>query len=153
MFSSTKDGSTTSKEEFAKQLQYLYNRVHTLENAVKKEGGDGHVAKIKAPKLEPYEGGRDNVQTFLTQMSAYLYVNEALFSKEAEKVMCVGGMFRGKAVEWFEPTLCDYLENDKKANRRDDTNEMFGDFDVFARNLRDTFGNPDELRTAERQLM
>jgi len=30
---------------------------------------------------------------------------------------------------------------------------MFGDFDVFAKNLRDTFGNPDELRTAERQLM
>jgi hypothetical protein len=92
MFLSTKDGSTTSKEELAKQLQYLYNRVYILENAAKKGGGDGYAAKIKAPKPEPYEGGRDNVQTFLTQMSAYLHINETLFSKEAEKVMCVGGM-------------------------------------------------------------
>ena len=154
MSSSTKDGSATSKEELAKHIQHLYAKINTLEGAAKKGGGgDGHAAKIKAPKPEPYEGGRDNVQTFLTQMSAYLHVNEALFSKEAEKVMCAGGMLRGKAAEWFEPTLRDYLENDKKANRRDDTNEMFGDFDVFAKNLRDTFGNPDELRTAERQLM
>jgi hypothetical protein len=86
-------------------------------------------------------------------MSAYLYVNEALFSKEVEKVMCAGGMLRGKAAEWFEPMLCDYFENDKKADRRNDINEMFGDFDVFVKNLRDTFGNPDELRTVERQLM
>jgi hypothetical protein len=62
-------------------------------------------------------------------------------------------MFRGKAVEWFEPMLCNYLENDKKANRRDNTNEIFGNFDVFAKNLHDIFGNPDELRTAERQLI
>jgi hypothetical protein len=83
-------------------------------------------------------------------MSAYLHINETLFSKEAEKVMCVGGMLWGKAAEWFEPTLYDYLENDKKTNHRDDTNEMFGDFDIFAKNLRDTFGNLDELCTAER---
>jgi hypothetical protein len=58
-----------------------------------------------------------------------------------------------KAVEWFELMLHDYLENDKKANCRDNTNEMFGDFDIFARNLRNTFGNLNELRTAEKQLI
>jgi hypothetical protein len=154
MSSSTKDGSATSKEELVKHIQHLYAKINTLEGVAKKGGGgDRHAAKIKAPKPEPYEGGRNNVQTFLTQMSTYLHVNEALFNKEAEKVMCAGGMFRRKAAEWFEPTLRNYLENDKKANRRDDTNEIFRDFDVFVKNLRDTFGNPDELRTAERQLM
>jgi hypothetical protein len=71
-----------------------------LEGAAKKGGGgDRHAAKIKAPKPEPYEGGYNNVQTFLTQISAYLHVNEALFSKETEKVIYIEGMFRGKAVE------------------------------------------------------
>lgn len=150
MSPSTKEGSTASKEDLGKHIQYLYNKINSLEEA---KNNSGHHAKIKAPKPDTYEGSREGVQTFLTQLSAYLYVNNDSFTNEGEKVMCAGGLLRGRAAEWFEPYLRDYLDNNKKTDRKDETNALFGDFDYFTKALRNTFGNPDELRTAERQLM
>jgi hypothetical protein len=66
--------------------------------------------------------------------------------------MCVGGLLTGKVAKWWEPTLRDYL-NHKDAGQDPDTQRVFSDYDAFEQLLTNTFGNPDEVRTAERQLL
>jgi hypothetical protein len=109
-------------------------------------------ASIKAPAPEAFNGERHNVQTFLTQCRAYFSVNQTSFGTWKDRVLYAGGKLTGKAADWFEPILRDHLEN-ANAQRREETKNMFAHFDNFAEALKLTFGNPDEVRTAERQLL
>lgn len=115
-------------------------------------GGSGDAAKVKAPRPEPYDGNREGVQAFITQLRAYIHAHEAKFTNVGDETSCAGGLLKGRAAEWFEPTLRDWLEN-PDSQRKAETREIFGNFNTFATKLKETFGNPDERRTAERQLL
>ena len=89
---------------------------------------------------------------FLTQAKAYLKSYSSSFLNESDKVMCIAGYLQGDALSWFEPTMRDYLTNEDRI-QDDETKEIFGDYETFEAKLKGTFGSPDEVRTAERQLM
>ncbi|OAA35974.1 pol protein [Beauveria brongniartii RCEF 3172] len=52
-------------------------------------------------------------------------------------------------MEWWEPTLRDYLDNEEPEA---ETTRIFGDYDNFEELLKTAFGDPDEIRTATRKL-
>ncbi|XWW93819.1 hypothetical protein V2A60_001756 [Cordyceps javanica] len=52
-------------------------------------------------------------------------------------------------MEWWEPTLRDFLDNEIPD---DETARIFQDYDNFEELLQTTFGDPDEIRTATRKL-
>ena len=112
---------------------------------VLKTRGGGSDTKIKAPRPEPYDGNREGNQAFITQIDAYLMVNRASFVQEFEKVLCVGGLLKGRAAEQQEPTLRDFLDyrTDSSA-RKAETNNLFRDVRNLFRALRETFRNPNE---------
>jgi hypothetical protein len=150
MAPSTSSVAGASKEDLANMIIALQTEVNSLKARAPADAN----AKIKAPKPEPYDGNREGVQAFITQMDAYLMVNRASFPHEYEKVLCVGGLLKGKAAEWWEPTLRDFLDHRADTDgRRPDTNAVFANVKTLFRVLRETFGNPDEQRTAERQLL
>ena len=113
--------------------------------------GNNH-GKHKYPGPTPYDGREGNVQMFLTQAKAYLKYYSASFPNESDKVMCIAGYLKGDALSWFEPTMRDYLTKEEEA-QEDNTREIFQSYETFEAKLKGTFGSPDEVRTAERQLM
>lgn len=105
----------------------------------------------KFPKPEPYDGVKGDVRSFLTQAKAYLRVNQTI-TGAAGQIMCIGNLLTGKAFEWWDPTLRDYLDNENDAERDEETNNTFRSYAAFENKLRNAFGNPDEEGTATRHL-
>ncbi|KAK8143103.1 hypothetical protein G3M48_007718 [Beauveria asiatica] len=64
----------------------------------------------KFPKPDTFDGTKGDVRTFLTQAKAYLKVNDSI-NKESIKILCIRNLLIGKVMEWWEPTLRDYLDN------------------------------------------
>ncbi len=58
-----------------------------------------YTAKIKASNPEPYDSNREGVQAFVTQIEAYLIVNNKSFNNEWERILYIRGLLKGKAVE------------------------------------------------------
>lgn len=147
--SSVKDGeASVSKEQLYTYIQQLQGQINHLKN--KTDTIEKPSNKISKP--EPFSGEKGNVQAFLTQLRSYFHVNKTIFAKEGDKTLFAGGLLTGRAAEWFEPTLRDYLSKEE-VEQRAETKQMFNGFAKFAEQLRITFGNPDEQRTAERQLL
>jgi hypothetical protein len=104
----------------------------------------------KFPKPEPFDGAKGEVRSFLTQAKAYLTVTSGIQGPVA-KILCIGNLLTGKAFEWWEPTLRDYLDNEE-ADQDDDTKVLFASYEAFEQRLTNVFGDPDEVRTATRKL-
>jgi len=84
------------------------------------------VAKpTKIPLPAKYDGNRQGLRGFVTQMKAYFLHYSNDFPTEDLKVRVAGQQLEGRALDCF---------------------------DEFAKRLTDTFGNPDEERDAERRL-
>ena len=110
--------------------------------------GDQGGFKRKLP--EPFDGKREELQGFLTSVRAYLRAKN--IQDPAQEVEFAGTLLKGDALSWFEPYLRDYLENTPE-DRTADTDKFFENFDNFASAIKNTFGDVDETRTAERQLL
>jgi hypothetical protein len=106
---------------------------------------------VKIPLPAKYNGNRAGLRGFVTQMKAYFLHYASDFSTEDLKVRIASQQLEGRALDWFEPILRDYLEETRR-DQDQETKDIFGDFDVFCDRLTETFGNPDEERDAERQL-
>ena len=74
-----------------------------------------------------------------------------MFRKEADKVLYASFYLRFNALNWFEPTLWDYMENEKK-DRDDKTNKIFASLEEFKKQIRIVFETIDQERTAEREI-
>ncbi|KAH8172318.1 hypothetical protein LIA77_06573 [Sarocladium implicatum] len=107
----------------------------------------GALGMPKFPTPEPYDGVRGDVRSFLTQAKAYLMVNQTI-NTATGKILCIGNLLSGKAFEWWEPTLRDFLDNESDALREEETNDIFRSYESFEEKLKNAFGDPDEERTA-----
>ena len=88
------------------------------------------------------------LSSFLTQLDTYIRLNYTMFRKEADKVLNVSSYLRSDALNWFKPTLQDYMENEKK-DCDDKTNEIFTSLEEFKKQIRIVFGTINQKRTAE----
>ena len=76
--------------------------------------------KIKIPPPDKFLGERRMLSPLLTQLDTYIRLNRAMFKKESDKILFASAHLRSDALNWFEPTLRDYMENEKK-DRDDET--------------------------------
>lgn len=129
--------------ELQDKLTYLYKQLEAMQNKEKRITG-----MPKFPKPDAFDGTKGNIRTFLTQAKAYLKVNESI-AEESTKILCIGNLLTGKAMDWWEPTLRDYLDNKKP---EDETTRIFKRYKNFEEVLQTAFGDPDEVRTATRKL-
>jgi hypothetical protein len=60
-------------------------------------------------------------------------------------------LLKGSALDWFEPTLRNYSDK-AEDDREDATNRIFSSFSEFADDLKKTFGDPDVIKAAQRNL-
>ena len=88
---------------------------------------------------------------FLTQLDTYICLNYIMFRKEADKVLYVSSYLRSDALNWFKPTLQDYMENEKK-DHDNETNKIFVSLEKFKKQIGIVFGIINQKRTAEREI-
>lgn len=131
------------------------NRIQQLEAMIGQlQAGQAHgtaASPLKLDKPGPFDGKKDALRGFLTQMRAYMRHNDHLFNGDHEKVLFAANRLEGNALAWFEPTLRDYLEN-PVAEQDTTTEDIFASYATFEESLKGAFGDPDEERIAERQL-
>lgn len=132
------------------EITRLSQLVAQLQKGNASNSGNTGGAKMKKP--EPYDGTKDTLRGFLTQLRAYMRHYEGEFIYDHQKVMFAANQLTGSAISWFEPILRDYLENDEPKKREKETRRIFEDYDNFEEAIKAAFGDPDEERTAERQL-
>lgn len=115
--------------------------------------GQQAIKSIKPKTPEPYEGDKGTLQGFLTKLRAYHLFYEASFTTEKGKVLHAATYLTKDALAWFEPMWRDYLEHqDDPSEMDDETKAIFGKYKKFEESLKEVFGDPEENRTAERQL-
>lgn len=110
-----------------------------------------HSNSYKMEKPTAFNGTKGTLQGFLTQCRAYFLHYQHQFTNEIDKVVFAGHRLEGDALAWYEPMLRDLLGN-KEGDQDDNTKKLFKKFINFEEAIKDAFGDPDEERTAERQL-
>ena len=63
--------------------------------------------KIEAP--EKFDGKREDLLRFLTEVLSYIEYYKARFLNEDTKTWYIASRLTRQAVRWFEPTLKDYI--------------------------------------------
>jgi hypothetical protein len=136
----------------ANQIQQLEAQISELMTAVTaRPNQGGSTAKLSVP--ERYEGGREGLKTFLTNMDLYCRFNAASFVNDQDKILAAGMHMKGKAAAWLQPLTEDYLQNvDDVSECKVDTKKVFKDWQSFKESITMMFGEIDEEQQAERSI-
>jgi hypothetical protein len=113
---------------------------------------------IKYKTIEPFSGERNKLQGFLLQLRLYVKFNGERFRSETEQVLWAVTLLEGKAMNWIEGFLEDYLNltNSKgeinHSKMEDTTIRIFATWKGFVNEIKANFGVTDERREAERAI-
>lgn len=126
----------------------LNQRINELEQLLADQTNNRRVTH-KPKKPRPYNG-KGSPQGFLIQ--ARVYLRQLHLEDETDRILEIVTCLEGEALEWFEPTVKDFLEN-AEDDREKTTRELFASYANFEERLKDNFDNPDKERAAAQQLM
>lgn len=104
------------------------------------------------PPME-FTGRRDQIKSFRLQCKLYWEMNPEKFEKSARnKMLFAMSYFRGKALEWIQPHMEDYIDHTSPSELKDSTIEMLGSVDTFFNNIKETFDVGNDTLEADRDL-
>jgi Retrotransposon gag protein/Zinc knuckle len=112
--------------------------------------------RYKAP--EAFTGERSKLQGFVLQLRLYMKFNEERFRSDTEKVLWATTLLEGKAHQWIEGFLEDYLKNTNKQGEINKTGMetttviIFSAWEGFISELKANFGVTDEKKEAVRAM-
>ena len=105
--------------------------------------------KINTP--EPFDGGREKLQAFFSQVELFFAFNAERFPTNEHKVLFASTYLRGPAFKWFNSFLTDFLNN--KPDKRDNNMvEVTQNYLNFKNKLRQVFGDFDKEHSAEHRM-
>ena len=110
-------------------------------------------ANAVKPAQPTYNGSKGTLHGFMTQLHAYhlFYAHE--LPTDLDKILYAASYLKGDTLDWFKPTLHNYLEHNAQPPKMDsDTQAIFQGIDKFEESLQSTFGDPDKERTAEHRI-
>ncbi|KAL2006536.1 hypothetical protein VTN00DRAFT_9204 [Thermoascus crustaceus] len=168
-------GENTTLREQVNQLQdelqnqingnnQLHEQIHLLgqqagastshvPNLTTQDSSDHEInSKTKIAKPDLYYGDQPKLQTFISQLELYFFFNPHEFPNEERKVMFAATYLRSMAAKWFDPYLKDRLERTPEQWRAE-TTEIFNSFNMFLNQIRQNFGDLDEVKKATRTVM
>lgn len=126
-------------------LTNLANSVTELQEKLRylELGKSMAVSTPKEPRIadpEYFHGKRSDLKNFLSQVRLVISAQSSRFPTEKHKVIFAASFLRSTAFSWFQP----HLENSQSP--------ILENFDLFCASIQSTFGDPDEVGTAEREL-
>ena len=105
-------------------------------------------AKVSPPEM--YSGDRHKLYLYLSKCRHNFLSRPELFLTEHQKVLFASGYLDGAAYNWFQPLLDQYSR--AMDNPTEETPAEFQSFQQYAKSLENTFGDPDIVRSKEREL-
>lgn len=151
----------TSWEQVNEVLVGLRGQIQTLENENKRQqeiinAGAAQLealgkSKIKLEAPAKYEGKKEDLSRFLTEMASYIEHYKDRFGTEATKTRYAASRLTGQPARWFEPTLKDHVEN-PHVDQHEFTQKVFDDYASFGEELTKVFGDGDEQVHAQDRL-
>jgi hypothetical protein len=104
------------------------------------------------PPIE-FTGRRDQIKPFRLQCKLYWEMNPDKFkNKTRNKILFAVSYLRGKAQEWVQPHLEDYLDAADAASMKESTKAVLGLESAFFAAIEETFACGSDVLEAERDL-
>jgi hypothetical protein len=114
---------------------------------------DGHAPAPRKPRIatpEKYEGGRTELRAFLTNVDLYCELNDV--PNDQEKILTASMHMKGKAANWMQPYVEDYLKSRGTNGEKQDTQELFKSWKSFQEEMGRIFGEVDAENQAEKAI-
>jgi retrotransposon gag protein/zinc knuckle protein len=109
---------------------------------------------VRPPKA--FTGRREDLRRFLSGMRLFFYHNPDKYDKETKKTMFLVTRLEGKAFDWIEHYLDNFMETKDNPNLEGmtpDTRTLFANYEHgMVANLKRMYGDLDEKRSAQRRL-
>ena len=137
-------------------LQKANNEIAELRAKILQMDGAGNELKKlvgRAPKVstpDTFDGTRDKLKGYVTQVGTYMAFNKDLFQKEEEKVLYAASFLRGPAAAWFQPYTIEFMSDGPNGTV---TAHLFATFENYLVTINQTFGTVNETQDAERNVM
>ena len=106
--------------------------------------------KPKMAVPEKYEGGRNELRTFLTNIDLYCGFNNV--PNDQEKILMASTHMKGKAATWMQPYVEDFLASTATYGTRIETRNLFQDWSHFKEEMGRIFGEVDAKNQAEKAI-
>jgi hypothetical protein len=104
------------------------------------------------PPME-FTGRRDQIKSFRLQCKLYWEMNPDKFNNNARgKLLFAMSYLRGKALEWIQPHMEDYVDNSDPRELNDNTRAVLGSVDLFFAAIKETFDVGNDTLEADRDL-
>lgn len=156
-----------TREDFFRLMQEQHNQMAALEAelATIRQAQANHppadnppaVAPAYVPSFKPkvnvpdkFDGTRKKLTEFLTTLDIYLGLRASDFRTESDKLLFSASYLSGRAFDWIQPQLATYQQNLRSGLTT--TTGPFVSYDAFVQELKSTFGDIDEVATAERDI-
>ncbi|EKG15822.1 Retrotransposon gag protein [Macrophomina phaseolina MS6] len=106
----------------------------------------------KTAKPDLFYGNRKKLQTFLSQLDLYFFFNSRDFPTDDKRIIFAATYLRDTTAQWFEPYLRDRIEKEPEA-RKKDTKKVFSSYKHFVTQIKQSFGDLDEVNKARRAVI
>ena len=106
-------------------------------------------AKVSPPDM--FSGDRHKLYLYLSKCRHNFLSRPELFATETQKVLFASGHLDGAAYSWFQPLLDQYAQAVSEGTP-ESIPTQFLSFEQYAKSLENTFGDPDIVRSKEREL-
>ena len=107
---------------------------------------------FKVAKPSRFSNVQGTLKPWLTMVAVNFRVYPIMFPREKSKILFAISYLDGATLSWVQPRLENLLENDDKEQKQK-TQQMFYKFDNFCIYIKEVFGNQDENRAIEKQLL
>jgi hypothetical protein len=130
------------------EMQSMINQLASQLMATPNERPSTKKPKMSAP--EKYDGSREELRTFLTNIDLYCEFNEV--PNDQDKILMASTYLKGKASNWMQPYVDDYLADVTQHGTKEETRAMFASWTEFKQEMGRIFGEVDAKNQAEKRI-
>jgi hypothetical protein len=107
----------------------------------------------KVNPLVEFTGRRDQIKSFRLQCKLYWEMNPERFNGKARaKLLFAMSYLRGKALEWIQPHMENYIDSTTTEQITESTRAVLGSIDLFFAAIKETFDVSNDVLEADRDL-
>ena len=137
-------------KEQTKQLADMQSLINQIMSQFMATPNEKPPPKPKMAVPEKYEGGRNELRTFLTNIDLYCGFNQV--PNDQEKILMANTHMKGKAAMWMQPYVEDFLAAPSDNGTREETRALFKDWNSFKEEMSRIFGEVDAKNQAEKAI-
>lgn len=134
----------------ARQIAELQNTINQLMGQLMATPNEKPSRKPKMATPEKYDGSRTELRTFLTNIDLYCEFNEV--PNDQEKILMASTHMKGRASNWMQPYVEDYLSDIDTRGTKDETRALFASWAEFKKEMGHIFGEVDAQNQAEKAI-